>query len=31
MGVIRPRFTTGDLTQLPEDGRRYEILGAIWP
>ncbi|MCL4521988.1 MAG: Uma2 family endonuclease [Firmicutes bacterium] len=26
MDVIRPIFTYTDLTQLPEDGKRYEIL-----
>lgn len=28
MDVIRPIFTADDLAQLPEDGKRYEILGG---
>ena len=28
MGVIRPIFTVDDLAQLPDDGKRYEILGG---
>lgn len=28
MDVIRPIFTADDLAQLPEDGRRYEIVGG---
>ena len=28
MDVIRPIFTASDLAQLPEDGKRYEILGG---
>ncbi len=26
MDVIRPRFAIGDLAQLPDDGKRYEIV-----
>ncbi len=28
MDVIRPTFTVTDLAQLPDDGKRYEILGG---